>query len=68
MWWILLTIAYSSLFASSWIVQPRRSTMMHAATYLKRMHLFHRRRCCAFRHIFRAVRNKKHIFDLQNHV
>ncbi|CAG9531219.1 unnamed protein product [Cercopithifilaria johnstoni] len=61
MWWIVLTIGYSSLFASSFIVQPTRSTMMHAVTYLKRMHLF-RRRCCAFRHIFRATSDESPMF------
>lgn len=54
MWWILLTIGYSSLFASSWIVQPTRSVMMHAATYLKRMNSRHRL-CPTYHHIFRAV-------------
>ncbi|VBB29777.1 unnamed protein product [Acanthocheilonema viteae] len=61
MWWILLTIGYSSLFAISWIVQPKRSTMMHAATYLKRMYLFRRRRC-AFRHIFKATSDESPMF------
>uniref|UniRef100_A0A158Q883 non-specific serine/threonine protein kinase n=1 Tax=Elaeophora elaphi TaxID=1147741 RepID=A0A158Q883_9BILA len=60
-WWILLTIGYSCLFATSWIVQPVRSTMMHAATYLKRMSIF-RRRCSTFRHIFKATSDESPMF------
>ncbi|EJW78051.1 other/WEE protein kinase, partial [Wuchereria bancrofti] len=61
MWWMLLAIAYSSLLASSWIVQPTRTTMMHAATYLKRMYSY-RCRCSAFHRIFRPTCDESPMF------
>ncbi|EFO26595.2 WEE protein kinase [Loa loa] len=61
MWWILLTIGYSSLLASSWIVQPARSTIMHATTYLKRMHIY-RHQHSAFHRVFRATSDESPMF------
>ncbi|KAK6107501.1 Protein kinase domain family protein [Brugia pahangi] len=61
MWWMLLAIAYSMLLASSWIVQPTRTTMMHAATYLKRMYSY-RCQCSAFHHIFRPTCGESPMF------
>ncbi|VDK76047.1 unnamed protein product [Onchocerca ochengi] len=61
MWWILLTVGYSSLFASSWIVQPTRSTMMHANTYLKRVHS-NRRQFSPYHRTFRATSDESPMF------
>ncbi|VDO26987.1 unnamed protein product [Onchocerca flexuosa] len=61
MWWILLTVGYSSLFASSWIVQPIRSTMMHANTYLKRVHS-NRRQFSPYHRTFRATSDESPMF------
>uniref|UniRef100_A0A915PRX2 non-specific serine/threonine protein kinase n=1 Tax=Setaria digitata TaxID=48799 RepID=A0A915PRX2_9BILA len=61
MWWMVLTIGYSSLFASSWIVQPIQSTIMHGSTYLKRVHSY-RRRCSPYHRIFRATSDESPMF------